>query len=141
MSRLILVIFFFSFTSALFSQEEAGDIVLVTADSLLEAGQYDKAITTYREYLNLQGSLEDEQKEVLSGCYENMGLCYFKLDNYSEAMTWFQKALDLQREMGDLESMASSLNNIGLNYKMRGIMNRPYGSMKSWIKGVKLQKL
>jgi adenylate cyclase len=120
LSRLLLVIFFFFYTSALISQEEAGDAVLVTADSLFETGQYDKAITTYREYLNLQGSTEDDQKEVLSGCYVNMGLCYFKLDNYSEAITWFQKALDLQREMGDLESMASSLNNIGLNYKMRG---------------------
>ncbi len=120
MLRLILVIYFFSFTITLISQEAWEDPVLVTADSLLEAGQYDKAISKYREYLDKQVNKEDDQKEICSECYANMGLCYFKLDDYSEAIDWFQKALDIQREMGDLESIANMLNNIGLNYKMRG---------------------
>ena len=119
-SRLILVIFCIAFAGDLFSQEEEEYPVLVSADSLLEAGQYDRAILKFTEYLDLQGKMTDDQKQTFSQCSEKIGLCYFKLDNYSEAIEWFQKALDLQREMGDLESIASTLNNIGLNYKMRG---------------------
>jgi adenylate cyclase len=120
LSWLTLVIFSLLFSSVLFSQDEAGDSVLAFADSLQEAGQYDKAILKYREYLDILVNKEEDQKDLYSECYSNMGLCYFKLDNYSEAIDWFQKALDLQREMGDLESIANTLNNIGLNYKMRG---------------------
>lgn len=120
LSRPLLVFFFFLFSSILFSQESSEDAVIVSADSLQEAAQYEKAVIKYREYLDLLEKKKDDQKENFSEAYANLGICYYKLNNYSEAIVWFQKALDLQRETGDLESIANSLNNIGLNYKMRG---------------------
>ena len=118
--RLILFIYCLILSDALFSQEKASDATLTIADSLLDAGQYEKAVAKFREYLDSPGNMSDGQKEFTASCSEKIGICYYKLDNYSEAIDWFQKALDLQREKGDLESVASTLNNIGLNYKMRG---------------------
>ncbi len=118
--RLLLVIIFFAPTTSSFSQGNEADGLLTAADSLLGAGQFEKAIVQYREYLDLQGKPKDDQKQGIASCSEKIGICYYRLDNYSEAIEWFQKALDLQREIGDLESVASTLNNIGLNYKMRG---------------------
>jgi adenylate cyclase len=117
LSGIILIIFCLSLPNALFSRE--GEIRAI-ADSLLNAGQYEQAIIKFIEYLDSQGNPDADQKKDMAGCYENIGLCYYKLDKYSDAIEWFQKALDLQRELGNLEAVASSLNNIGLNYKMRG---------------------
>jgi adenylate cyclase len=105
---------------ALFSQESRHESTLATGDSLLNAGQYEEAIVQYKDFLDVQAIDKDKKNERIAGCYESLGLCYYKLDKYSEAIDAFQSALDLQRETGDLESVASTLNNIGLNYKMRG---------------------
>ena len=118
--RFVLLILFIIHTGILFSQENEQDAVSATADSLFNAGQYEQAIPLFLEYLDLQGKIKDEDRETITSVYNRIGLCYYKLDKYSEAIDWFQKALDMQREMGDLESVATTLNNIGLNYKMRG---------------------
>lgn len=124
LSKLLLVFFLIFFSSILFCQEPNEDAVLASADSLQEAAQYEQAVIKYRDYLDLLEKKKDDQKENFSEGYSNLGLCYYKLNNYSEAIIWFQKALDLQRETGDLESIANSLNNIGLNYKMRGYYDK-----------------
>jgi adenylate cyclase len=118
--RYVLIIFFFVITVAAISQEKRPDLMKVTADSLLNAGQYEKAISKFKECLEFPANLKDNKQEIISSCSENIGFCYYKMNNYAEAIEWFQKALELQREKGDLESVASTLNNIGLNYKMRG---------------------
>ena len=118
--RLILVILCFVFPNTPFSQEKVTEVTYATADSLLNAGQYEKAIAIFMQYLDAQITPEDDGKEIIASCSEKIGICYYKLDNYSEAIDWFRKALELQREKGDREAVASTLNNIGLNYKMLG---------------------
>ena len=119
-ARFKLVIVFFFFPVCLFSQENKTGTALSTADSLFSAGQYVNAIAKYIEYMDTRGKTEVEMEEIITECSEKIGFCYFKLDKYSEAIVWFQKALDLQRENKNLEEVASTLNNIGLNYKMLG---------------------
>lgn len=104
----------------LFPQEIEQDAGILIADSLLNEGQYEKAITKYQEYIDSQGRLRNRHKKDISYCFENIGLCYYKLDNYDDAIGCFIKALDLHKELGNRESIASMLNNIGLNYKMLG---------------------
>ncbi len=87
---------------------------------MLNEGKYEKAITKYQEYIDSQGRLRNSHKKDISYCFENIGVCYYKLDNYDDAIGCFIKALDLHKELGNRESMASMLNNIGLNYKMLG---------------------
>jgi signal transduction histidine kinase/Tfp pilus assembly protein PilF len=116
----MLIFFFLIHVAVLFPQETGQDAMVVIADSLLNEGQYEEAVVKYQQYLNVQGKIRDDQRSTISECYGNIGLCYYKMDRYDEAIAWFLKALELQREMGDLESVASTLNNIGLNYKIRG---------------------
>ena len=104
----------------LFPQEIEQDAGILIADSLLNEGKYEKAITKYQEYIDSQGRLRNSHKKDISYCFENIGVCYYKLDNYDDAIGCFIKALDLHKELGNRESMASMLNNIGLNYKMLG---------------------
>jgi class 3 adenylate cyclase/Tfp pilus assembly protein PilF len=96
------------------------DDLLTAADSLLAQGKYGEAIANYTLYLDSHTKRSGAQDKTVSDCSEKIGLCYYKLDDYSNAIEWFQQALGLHRERGDLESVASMLNNIGLNYKMLG---------------------
>jgi adenylate cyclase len=102
------------------SQETGQDFIVSAADSLLDAGQYELAIGKYQAYINSFEKITDDERKTVADANGQIAFCYYKLDKYIEAIEFFQKALDLQREMGDMESVASTLNNIGLNYKMRG---------------------
>jgi class 3 adenylate cyclase/uncharacterized protein HemY len=115
-----MVIAFLGVLSVAFPREKDPELLLNKGDSLFNAQQYENALATYLDCLSGQKTWEDEQENLLSDCYEKIGICHYKLGNYSEAINWFQKSLDLLREKGDLESVASMLNNIGLNYKMQG---------------------
>ncbi|NTV83181.1 MAG: tetratricopeptide repeat protein [Bacteroidales bacterium] len=119
-SILLLLLVFSLLINRAYSQAKWNDAVLTEADSLLDIGQYEQSILKFQEYLIAIDRSDDELDEIISVCYERIGRCYYKLDKYADAIDWFQKALDLQRERGDLEAAASSMNNIGLNYKMRG---------------------
>jgi adenylate cyclase len=120
MPRLILLLICLIMAPALFPQESRQDPVLQAADSLLGERQYEQAIAKYLDYLASLKTGTEDHREIIAACSESIALCYYRLDKYSEAIDWFQDALALQREMGDLESVANTLNNIGLNYKMRG---------------------
>jgi adenylate cyclase len=117
---LIAAIFIIFFIEDSYTQEITSDEIYDLADSLLESGQYEKAIAKFSEYMDIPAITKDEHDEIISSCSEKIGVCYYNLDEYTKAIEWFQKALEMQREKGDLESVASTLNNIGLNYKMRG---------------------
>jgi signal transduction histidine kinase/Tfp pilus assembly protein PilF len=105
---------------ALYSQEKEQDLTIAVADSLFDAGQFQQAIDEYKAYLDSHGNVKDDEKEIMTDYYNNIALCYYNLDKYSEAIHWFRKTLDLYMEMGDLEDVANTLNNIGINYKMQG---------------------
>lgn len=116
----VFILTFFFLLQPAFPQELKNDPTLSAADSLLNLGLYDQSLVKFLEFYNDQSPSGSQDGEIIASCCEKIGLCYYKQDNYSEAITWFQKALELQRERGDLQSVASTLNNIGLNYKMRG---------------------
>lgn len=119
---LLVIIALITFSAACYSFPEntAQDKAFAEGDSLLDLGIYDQAIDAYRQFLNMHDKINDENRGSISQCYTNIAFCFYKLDNYAESVSWFQKALELQREMGDLEGVATTLNNIGLNYKLRG---------------------
>jgi two-component system, NarL family, sensor kinase len=118
--RSILLISCIILCTPSFTQERDPDARVIIADSLFEAGQYENAISKYQEYIEAMGKNRDSQIETVADCSTSIGFCYYKLDRYNEAITWFLKAAALQNEMGDRESYANSMNNIGLNYKILG---------------------
>jgi signal transduction histidine kinase len=119
-SRLVLFLSFFIYPLALFPQEKEQDTRIVLADSLFEAGQFDQAIAIYQEFIDSRGRITGDEKEAVSLCYLNIGLCYHKMEAYEDAIKWFLVAADLQKETGDREALSNTLNNIGLCYKKLG---------------------
>jgi len=120
MPRYVLIIIILIISVSASSQEKGHGAREITADSLLNAGLYLEAIDAYKECIESAENMKGDKEDFIATWYANIGICYYKLDNYSEAIEWFQEVLELNRKKGDLESVANTLNNIGLNYKMRG---------------------
>jgi tetratricopeptide (TPR) repeat protein len=138
--RFILLLFFL-FQSATMFPDDTGPLGhLQAADSLFATGLYVEAISQYFVCIDAQGKSGEDKDGMVATCSEKIGICYYKLDKYSEAIVWFRKALDLHRERQDLENVASALNNIGLNYKIMmkrsTTMSKRSASMKNWAKAV-----
>jgi tetratricopeptide (TPR) repeat protein len=49
-------------------------------------------------------------------CYNNLGLIYFRKNNYPKAFDYYFKALKLNDELGNKKGIAGNLNNIGNIY-------------------------
>jgi TolA-binding protein len=60
------------------------------AEALYNQGQYEAAIKQYRIFIFNPPSINEANYNT--GNY-NIGYCYFKLENFSEANTWFRKFL------------------------------------------------
>lgn len=57
---------------------------------------------------------------VKATCYHLMGLSYHEKLQYTEALEWYEKALELRQQEKDIKAQAQSLNNIGLVYSDTG---------------------
>ena len=65
------------------------------AEILYKQEKYDAAIKQYRTYIFNPGSVNTPMYNLAN---YNVGYCYFKLNNYSEAQSWFRKYLGKQEE-------------------------------------------
>src|SRR5205085_2472549 len=55
----------------------------------------------------------------IASCYNNIGNAYDVLTNYEESLKYYLLALNIQKEIGDQEGIATSLANIGaINIKL-----------------------
>jgi len=51
---------------------------------------------------------------------DNLGIVYKKLGQYQKALSYYQQALEIDREIGDRRGEEADLNNIGVVYKNLG---------------------
>lgn len=121
---LIMFILSLNLTPGVRAQNYRQEYLLRAADSLNEASEFSSAIEKYLEFIRLQKEEDIDNNTILKDSYINIAVCYYELDRYSDAIDWFRKALELQRKAGDLEGAASTLNNIGLNYKLMGLYDK-----------------
>lgn len=73
----------------------------------------------------------------LGGFYNNMGYLADQVGNPTEALSYYQKALDIQEEIGDKKGASYSLNNMG--YVYNNLIDIPK-SLEYYHKGLKLQE-
>ncbi|MBW6461343.1 MAG: tetratricopeptide repeat protein, partial [Bacteroidales bacterium] len=52
----------------------------------------------------------------VSESLNNIGICYYLMNNYREAIPWFEEALEMALEQGNKELLASIYNNMGSVY-------------------------
>lgn len=61
---------------------------------LLDKNRFAEALVVYEEILKTDASLEDKKK---SRVFNNLGFCYYKLNDLEKARQYYGKALDLDR--------------------------------------------
>lgn len=92
--------------------------------------QYDFETAFY----NLQKSLEIREREAdkrgMAQCYNNIGKNYFYQKNYEEAKRYNLRALELGKEIGNLESIRISLQALTSLYDSIGDYTNAYHTFK-----------
>jgi signal transduction histidine kinase/Flp pilus assembly protein TadD len=68
------------------------------------------------EYDLMNAELQKElgNKEGLSNIYNNLGLAYYKLGDYSQSLEYFELSLLLREELQDTINIVKNLNNLGV---------------------------
>jgi len=107
-----------SYSEALALQREIGDksgmsLTLIGLGVLLNEslGRPDEALPQFREALSLSREEGDRGGEALA--LNNIGSAYFAKGEFSEAQTYFERALDIREQAKVPEEMANTLHNLG----------------------------
>jgi len=94
--------------------KKASDALLKSADASYQAGDMDQALSKY-----LSASIESGQETDLSSMYNSIGVIHFEMENYDEALKYYDMSISSAETKGNVKEMAMSLNNIG-NVKYEG---------------------
>lgn len=122
---LLLVIFSFLSAGNRMIAGPGGDTILYNAaNQLVNDRQYGDAIKKYQEFIQAEQTGTDPDLEKISVSLNNIGICYLLLNNYREAIQWFEKALEEDRKTGIIENIATRYSNLGLAYKKLGTYDR-----------------
>lgn len=90
----------------------------------LEERNYKLSLETYKEFVEEELSKSSPDLIKVSESLNNIGICYYLLNDYREAITWFEKALETDLGTGELKNIATRYNNLGLAYKKLGLYDR-----------------
>lgn len=122
---LLLVIFsLLSFGNRMIAGPGEDTILYNAANQLVNDRQYIDAIKKYQEFIQAEQTGTDPDLEKISVSLNNIGICYLLLNNYREAIQWFEKALEEDRKTGIIENIATRYSNLGLAYKKLGTYDR-----------------
>lgn len=122
---LLLVIFsFLSAGNRMIAGPGEDTILYNAANQLVNDRQYGDAIKKYQEFIQAEQTGTDPDLEKISVSLNNIGICYLLLNNYREAIQWFEKALEEDRKTGIIENIATRYSNLGLAYKKLGTYDR-----------------
>lgn len=55
-----------------------------------------------------------------AGTLNNIGGAYFRLEDYNQALKWYEQALEIQQDIGVKPDEAVSLGNLGITYSRLG---------------------
>ncbi|CAF0833684.1 unnamed protein product [Rotaria sordida] len=93
------------------------------ATFLYKMGKYDEAIEIFNRIVEVTNDNDNEKfMTTLSSTYNNIGLMYDSMGNYSDALSWYEKALEIQSNSlpSDHPSLATVYDNIGMVYRSLG---------------------
>lgn len=78
----------------------------------------DTAFILAEELINYKGKTEYRKAQALG--YKYQGISWYVRGNFVNALDYYKKCLKIEKEIGDLEGINGSLNNIGLIYSDQG---------------------
>ena len=91
------------------------------ASNYFQIGMLTEAACTFKQYLSKALNKEDE---FYVSALQFIGVCHKKQGKYSEAISYYQKALVISKRNNYVLGIADSLSNIGVAYKNLGIQFR-----------------
>ncbi len=93
---------------------ERAVIAFDVAYAYAENGEFQRALELLQPWLQRMLALKHDA--CIAHAYASIGSVYFIAEDYEDALTWTQKALDLRQKVGNEDRVAGSLNNIGNIY-------------------------
>lgn len=99
-------------------QQIAVNQLLEQGDQYYSNGQYQNAISTYRQVLVAYYELNDQPS--IGKILNKIGLAYYYLNEYYNALDFYQKALNIFNQAGNQEEQGTVLNRIGAVYDSLG---------------------
>ncbi len=97
------------------------DQIYDKAYSLIEQQNYREAIEQLKLFIEEEKKTGDADQDKISGCLNDIGTCYHKLNDFQEAIHWYNQALTVDREMGSIANISTRYSNIGFAYRKLGI--------------------
>ncbi len=94
------------------SEKDSGDLFLAKASILLKRREYAEALATAEKAIDILQELKDKAGEATA--LNLMGNVCLETFKHGEAMSHYEKALSINRELGLLSSAAMNLNNIAI---------------------------
>lgn len=91
----------------------------------------DSAIWAYQYAINILESIQD--KELLDAVYNNLGILYKNVENYSRAIELHRKSLTLKRFYYP-DQIGNALNNLGVTHKNIGDLDSAEYYIEEYIK-------
>jgi adenylate cyclase len=91
---------------------------------------YPAALENYLRALNF---IENTRDGRLASCYHNIGLIYFFTNDFSMAFEYFQKALEVRKELGDPNRIANALGALGRIQQEQG---KPAEAINSYMASI-----
>ncbi|MBC7553651.1 MAG: tetratricopeptide repeat protein, partial [Taibaiella sp.] len=95
-----------------------GECLMLVGLASLNAGQNDKAVTTYQEAIACFEKVGN--KKAVATATGNIALIYYRTRKTDDAMTWFKKMGDIASAAHDDENYAMSLVRTGYMYSDKG---------------------
>lgn len=92
-----------------YNMESRNDAYFWRGESYYRQGEYEKAISDYRTYLN---NTRQRDTDMYALAHYNLGYSYFKLKQYGEALNRFRQYVDLEGNQ-QTPSLADAYNRIG----------------------------
>jgi signal transduction histidine kinase/Tfp pilus assembly protein PilF len=99
-------------------EKQMADALNTQGVSLLNQGEYDKAIDYHTRSLTIREETGD--KSGVSASLNNIGIIYMRQGDYAKTIDYFTRSLTIDDEIGDNQGIAASLNNIGIIYEEQG---------------------
>ena len=92
-----------------YNMESRNDAYFWRGESYYRLGEYQKAISDYRTYLN---NTHQRNTDMYALAHYNLGYCYFKQKEYGEAQNRFRQYVDLESNQ-NAPALADAYNRIG----------------------------
>ena len=92
-----------------YNMESRNDAYFWRGESYYRQGEYQKAISDYRTYLN---NTRQRNTDMYALAHYNLGYCYFKQKQYGEAQNRFRQYIDLESNQ-NAPALADAYNRVG----------------------------